>query len=147
MKLSCFLSAALFLAVLPALSSQSGPDAQALVAQLHRAHPEMSEIGIDMQTSRGCRTVASTDPGDRNQACESDDIAPMRTGKESISREGKELDISLPLHDAHGQLIGAIGIELAPKSGETRAQAVNRVRSAVAALERRIESKDQLLGQ
>jgi hypothetical protein len=139
------LLAALLTAVTAAAVAQAGPSAQALVVQLHRAHPELSEIGIDLQTAQGCRTVASTDPGDRNEACESDDIAPMRTGKTSVTREGKELDIAMPLYDAKGQLVGAIGIELTPKPGQTQAQVVSHVHAIVARLERRIHSKAQLL--
>lgn len=118
--------------------------AQGLVEQLHSAHPEFSEIGISaVIPGAGCKGIASTDKTDIGETCESDDAAPIKTGRASISAEGKNLDISLPLHDAAGKLVGAIAIEVPP--GASRAETVRRVRAAVRGIESQIPSKARLI--
>lgn len=118
--------------------------AQKLVDQLQAAHPEFSEIGISaIIAGSGCQGIASTDKSDIGEKCEADDAAPIRTGRESIGSEGKNLDISLPVHDASGKLVGAVGIETAP--GADREATLRKVRAAVHAMEKQISSHAQLI--
>lgn len=118
--------------------------AQNLVNQLHSAHPEFSEIGISaVIPGEGCYGLASTDKSDIGEKCESDDVVPLHTGRASIGTEGKNLDISLPLHDASGKIIGVIGIETAP--GTDRAATLSNVRAAVRKIEQQIPSKAKLI--
>ncbi len=138
--------AGLALAALPASGARPQHRfAQALVNRMHRAHPEIEEIGIAVQFAGGCRTIASTDPGDVGERCESEDRTPMRTGRIVVQREGKELDISLPLRDASGRRVGSIGMELIPARGESRAAAIRKVKAIAAAMARQIPSKARLL--
>ncbi len=117
--------------------------AQSLVNQLHSAHPDFSEIGISaVIPGEGCYGLASTDKTDVGEKCESDDVVPLHTGRASIGTEGKDLDISLPLHDASGNVVGVIGIETAP--GANRAAAISTVRAAVRKIEQQIPSKAKL---
>ena len=118
--------------------------AQSLVNQLHSAHPEFSGIGISaVIPGKGCYGLASTDKTDIGTKCESADVAPLRTGRASVATEGKNLDISLPLHDASGKMVGVIGIETAPGAG--RAATLAKVRAAVHQVERQIPSKAKLI--
>jgi hypothetical protein len=118
--------------------------AQNLVNQLHSAHPEFSEIGISaVIPGEGCYGLASTDKTDIGEKCESDDVVPLHTGRASIGTEGKNLDISLPLHDASGKIVGVIGIETAP--GANRAATLSNVRAAVRKIEQQIPSKAKLI--
>ncbi len=118
--------------------------AQDLVNELHSAHPEFSEIGISaVLPGKGCYGLASTDKSDIGERCESDDVTPLHTGRASIGTEGKNLDISLPLHDASGKIVGVIGIETAP--GANRAATLSKVHAAVHAIEQRIPSKAKLI--
>lgn len=118
--------------------------AQSLVEQAHRAHPEATEIGISARSARGCHTIASTDPSDIGETCEKDDAAPMQTGKPYVGAEGKSYDISLPLHDAKGRLVGSVGIELARKSGQTEAAQVAQAKAIAGEMEKQIPSKAAL---
>ncbi|TCK75911.1 hypothetical protein [Acidipila rosea] len=118
--------------------------AQNLVNQLHSAHPEFSEIGISaVIPGEGCYGLASTDKTDIGEKCESDDVVPLHTGRASIGTEGKNLDISLPLHDASGNVVGVVGIETAP--GGNRAATISNVRAAVRKIEQQIPSKSTLI--
>ncbi len=135
------------LMAMPAAVQRAGKGklfAQNVVEQAHRAHPEAAEIGISARSARGCRTIASTDPSDIGESCEKDDAAPMQTGKPFVGREGKSYDISLPLHDAKGRLVGSVGIELAPKPGQTESAQVAQAKAIAGEMERRILSKAAL---
>ncbi|HXR97127.1 MAG TPA: PDC sensor domain-containing protein [Terriglobales bacterium] len=121
------------------------PFAQSLVKALHTAHPELEEIGIAVRLPQGCRSIASTDPSDVGEKCESEDLKPMQSDQPVVQPEGKELDLSMPLHDASGNLIGTIGIELIPPAGETRADTERRIRAIVVEVEKKIPSKAKLI--
>jgi hypothetical protein len=137
-------AAATALAGLPGQRQATHAFAQSLVNQLHSAHPEFSEIGISaVIPGEGCYGLASTDKTDIGEKCESDDVVPLHTGRASIGTEGKNLDISLPLHDASGKMVGVIGIETAP--GANRAATLSNVRTAVRKIEQQIPSKAKLI--
>lgn len=143
-------SALAFFAVSAAFSAAQGAPpathafAQNLVNQLHSAHPAFSEIGISaVIPGKGCYGLASTDKSDIGEKCESDDVVPLHTGRAFIGTEGRNLDISLPLHDASGNIVGVIGIETAP--GADRAATLSNVRAAVRKIEQQIPSKAKLI--
>jgi hypothetical protein len=54
-------------------------------------------------------------------------------------------DITQALHDSAGRLIGAVGMDIAPQSGEGRAAVVAFAASVLHELERSIPSKARLL--
>lgn len=118
--------------------------AQKLVAEAQVRHPEVTEVGISAATARGCRTIASTDPGDVNEKCEEDDARPMRTGKPFVEKERDGYDVSLPLHDAAGKMIGAVAIEFKLSPGQTRAQVLAQARKIAGEMEKQIPSKASL---
>ena len=118
--------------------------AQKLVDHTHATHPEASEIGIATVGSQGCKTIASTDKSDLGEKCEREDSEPMRTGKPSVEKEGKNLDITLPLHDVTGRLVGSVGIELTPKPGQAQDAVVQEAQSIAKEMEAAIPSKASL---
>jgi hypothetical protein len=130
------------------MANQSGPKAktfaQRLVDQTKAAHPEADEIGISVRSARGCRTIASTDPTDIGEACEKDDLAPMQTGKPYVEKERDGYDVSVPLRDAHGRLIGSLGVGFKRQSGQTQAQVTSAAEKISKEIASRISSKAEL---
>jgi hypothetical protein len=118
--------------------------AQKLVEDMLSKHPEADEIGIAALSSHGCRTIASTDSGDIGESCEKDDSEPMRTGKPYVEKEKDGFDISVPLRDAGGKLIGTVGIGFKPHTGQTEAVLVDQARKIAAGMETQISSKAKL---
>ena len=118
--------------------------AQKLVEDTHAQHPEATEIGIVTVSARGCRTIASTDKGDIGEKCEADDSAPMKTGKPYVEKEKDGYDISLPLHDATGKAIGAVGIEFKLEAGQTAANMTEKAQKIASEMEKQIPSKAAL---
>lgn len=121
--------------------------AQSLVKRTQASHPEVSELGIAVRSARGCINIASTDPSDVGEKCEREDIVPMRTGKPVVEKEGAALDVSLPLHDASGHLVGSVGVEIKPKAGQSRAEVIAAATSIAREMEKQIPSKARLTGR
>lgn len=118
--------------------------AQTLVEEARAKHSEVTEIGISARSTRGCRTIASTDPGDVGGKCEEGDSRPMRTGKPFAEKERDGFDISLPLHDASGKMIGAVAMEFKLTPGQTSRQVLGQAREIAGEIEKQIPSKASL---
>lgn len=148
--LSLMLSMAIAIFAAPACLAVAQPVpkertfAQNLVNQTKAMHPEADEIGISIRSARGCRTIASTDPSDIGEACEKDDMAPMRTGKPYVEKERDGYDVSVPLRDAHGRLIGSLGVGFKPQAGQTQAQVTSAAEKISKEMSSKISSKAEL---
>jgi hypothetical protein len=118
--------------------------AQKLVEAIAAKHPELSEVGISATTTRGCVGIASTDKSDIGEKCEADDIKPMQTGKPFVEKEKTAFDVSMPLHDASGKVIGVIGYGFKPAAGQTEASVTDLARKLNAEVEPQIPSKAKL---
>jgi hypothetical protein len=115
------------------------------VAQ-HRG--QLVAIELAVVTPRGCATIAATERKDVGERCDADEEGPMRTGEPSVeepSRADPVYDVTPPLHDASGRLIGAVGMDIAPHPGQHRDAVVAFARTVLRELEARIPSKEQLL--
>jgi ligand-binding sensor protein len=120
--------------------------AQILVEKTLQEHPEVDEVGIAVRTSRGCRTIASTDKSDVGEACEKDDIEPMRTGKPFVERERDGFgDVSVPLRDVQGRVVGSLGVSFKQAPGQTRAKVVEEAEKISKEMAAQIASKAALL--
>lgn len=119
--------------------------AQKLVEDAHARHPDTTEIGISMRSARGCTTVASTDQTDIGEKCEKDDLAPMTTGKPYVEKERDGFDVSVPLRDAAGRLVGALGVEFRPEPHQSRAEVTGRAQKIASEMAAQISSKMRLL--
>jgi sensor histidine kinase regulating citrate/malate metabolism len=141
---------ALLISVFPVLSSAQTKThagktfAQKLVEATLAKHPESDEIAISTNTSRGCVGIASTDKTDIGEKCEKEDTQPMRTGKPSIEKEKDGFDVSLPLHDSTGKIIGTVGVGFKPAQGQTEASVTEMARKIAAEMEAQIPSKAKL---
>ena len=121
--------------------------ATVLVQTFLRAHPELSALEIAIDTAGGCRTVAATDPEDVGEACDDDELGPMRTGQPTVEAPtpaDSVYDITQALHDVTGRLIGAVGMDLPPR-GQSRAVVVAKAATLLRELEAQIPSKARLL--
>ena len=118
--------------------------AQKLVEDMLSKHPEADEVGISALSSHGCRTIASTDAGDIGEACEKDDSEPMRTGKPYVEKEKDGFDISVPLHDSAGKIMGVVGVGFKPRDGQSEAVLVDQARKIASEMEAQVSSRAKL---
>jgi hypothetical protein len=119
--------------------------AQKLVETTLAKHPESDEISISANTSRGCIGIASTDKSDIGAKCEKEDSEPMRTGKAVVEKEKDGFDVSLPLHDATGNVIGALGVGFKSAPGQTEASVKELAMKIAAEMEAQIPTKATLI--
>jgi hypothetical protein len=144
------LLAALLIGILPVPTSAQTKThteksfAQKLVEATLAKHPESDEISISANTSRGCIGIASTDKSDIGGKCEKEDSEPMRTGKPIVENEKDGFDVSLPLHDSAGTMIGAVGIGFKSAPGQSAASVTGQAQKIAAEMEAQIPSKAKL---
>jgi hypothetical protein len=144
------LLAVIIACVVPALASAQKAThtdksfAQKLVEATQAKHPEADEIGISTYTRRGCFGIASTDKSDIGEKCEKDDITPMQTGKPYVEKEKDGFDVSIPLHDAAGKIIGTLGVGFKPAASQTEASVTEQAQKIAAEMEPQIASKAKL---
>ena len=67
--------------------------------------------------------------------------AHRKTGR---GKEKDGFDVSLPLHDSSGKIIGAVGIGFKSAPGQTEASVTEQARKIAAEMEVRIPSKAKL---
>jgi hypothetical protein len=118
--------------------------AQKLVEATQMKHAETDEIGISATTRRGCIGIASTDKGDIGEKCEKDDVEAMQTGKPFVEKEKDGFDVSLPLHDSTGKLIGVVGIGFKAAAGQTKVSVTEQAHKIASEMEAQIPSKAKL---
>ena len=121
--------------------------AQTLVEKTLSAHPETDEIGISVQSTRGCSVVASTDKSDVGETCEADDRAPIRTGKPHVGKEAGEFDVSVPLHDKTNTAVGALTVRFKKAAGQTNASVTDAAIAIAKEMAEQIASKASLLAR
>ena len=120
--------------------------AQKLIDDLAAKHPEFVRIGLHVTPPDKEKNiiVASNIPAKIGQTSDSEDLTAMKSGTPVVLKEGEYLDVTLPLHDSTGKLIGAVGLTLKPGPGEREADAIRRARATARELERQIPSKARL---
>jgi hypothetical protein len=129
------------------VATPAAPYAQWLVNQTVAAHPEVKSVELAIVLNGVCRTIAATAAEDVGERCDDDETGPMHTGDPDIeppSAADPVYDITQPLHDDRGRLIGAVGMDIAP--GNLDAAGALRVARIVAGeIESHIKSTWQLL--
>ena len=129
--------------------------AQKLVETAVAKHHELSGVELSATPLGGhkCLTIASTEtedllPGGRRavigEKCDEDEFAAMRTGKSFIEKEQHGFDITVPLHDATGKLIGAVSMDFKPEPGQQEPGVIERATQITHELEKQIPSKAAL---
>jgi hypothetical protein len=121
--------------------------AQKLVEEALAKHPGVDEVGISVRSPHGCRTIASTDKGDLGEACETDDLEPIRTGKPYVEKERDGYDVSVPLRDTVGRIVGSLGVGFKVSAGETKGTAIEQAAKISKEMAGEIPSKLQLFAR
>lgn len=65
----------------------------------------------------------------------------MKTGEPFVEHEPDGFDVTAPLHDATGKLIGALGIDFKPQFGQTKADVLKLTAGLLKEVEQQIPSK------
>ena len=119
--------------------------AQRLVDDLAKAHPELVRIGVHVTPPDKPDNIiiASNLAVKIGQKSDPEDLEVMKTGRPVVLKEGDNYDVTLPLHDAAGRLIGALGLTLKP-NGAGQSQIVRSAQAITRAFEKGIPSKTAL---
>ena len=128
-------------------SSRAGETfAQKLVDELVARHPELIRVGLHVTPPKTSENliIASNVSEKIGQRSDPEDLQAMQSGKPVILKEGENFDVTLPLHDAAGEIIGAVGLTFKPQPGEQESDAIRRAKDAAQELEKQILSKAKL---
>src|SRR5262249_45556097 len=120
--------------------------AQNLVDQTVKKHSEISslEIAAAPEGQEQCETIAATEAKDLGEKCDDDEAAALKTLEPVVEQEPDGFDVTAPLHDASGKLIGALGIDFKPRPGQTKADIVKLTARLLKEMEQQIPSKASL---
>ncbi len=93
-------------------------------------------------------TIASTEAKALREKCDNDEFTAMKANKPFVEREkeeGKEVyDITMPLHDATGKLIGTVGLDFKPEPNQKESEVMELARQIVREMETQIPTKTKL---
>jgi hypothetical protein len=120
--------------------------AQKLVDDLVAKRPGIVRVGMHLTPPNGPDNiiVASNVAAKVGQKSDPEDLQAMRTGRPVVLREDGNFDITLPLHDSSGKLIGAIGLTIRPGPGEQESSVTRRASGIARELGMQIPSKAKL---
>jgi hypothetical protein len=120
--------------------------AQTLVDDAFAKHHELTglEVSATPPAKRACVTIAATEVKGLGEKCDEDEFTAMRTGKPFVEKERDGWDITTPLHDASGRMIGALGIDFKREPGQQESGVVARARQITNEIEKQIPSKAKL---
>ena len=120
--------------------------AQKLVDDLVAKRPDIVRVGMHLTPPNGPDNiiVASNVAAKVGQKSDPEDLQAMRTGRPVVLREDGNVDITVPLHDSSGKLIGAIGLTIRPGPGEQESSVTRRASGIARELEMQIPSKAKL---
>jgi hypothetical protein len=103
--------------------------AQALVEKTFAAHPELKVLAIHA-TPPGSKTnvILGSSIGRLGKKADEDDLRVILKGaiNKEIAENGRRFEAELPLNDAKGKRIGALGVVLAYKPGDDKEALVAR---------------------
>ena len=145
-KLRNLLWEALICAVLmcsPLNAQSKKTRAQNLVDLATQRHSEITglELSATPAGQESCVTIAATEAKDVGEKCDQDEATALKTGKPFVEHEPDGFDVTTPLHDAKGKLVGTLGIDFKPQAGQTKAEILKRVAGLLKEVEQQIPSK------
>ena len=120
--------------------------AQRLVERLAAKHPDLVRIGMHVTppTKPDNIIIACNQLERVGRKSDPEDLEAIKTGQPVVLKEGENFDVTLPLHDASGKTIGAIGLTFKPRPREQDADIALRARAIVREIEKQISSAGQL---
>jgi hypothetical protein len=119
---------------------------QVLVDELAARHPDLVRIGMHVTSPKGSanRIIASNIAEKIGQVSDPEDLKAMESGEPVVLKEKENMDVTLPLHDASGKVIGAIGLTFKLRAGEDQEDAIRRARAMAGEIEKQISSAARL---
>jgi hypothetical protein len=126
----------------PLTAQSRKTQAQYLIDQTVEKHPEVT--GLELSATPAGQEVALRSPRQtpKDLGEKSDDEATaLKTQKPFVEQEPDGFDVTTPLHDASGKLIGTLGIDFKPHAGQTRTGILKRTIRILKEVERQIPSK------
>lgn len=134
------------LSVSASLPSAKTTYAQQLVDELAARHPDVVRIGMHVTPPNKADNIiiACNVPERIGQKSDPEDLKAMNSGQPVVMKEGENFDVTLPLHNASGKAIGAIGLTFKPLPGENEKDAARRAQAIAHEIERQIASTSQL---
>jgi len=123
--------------------------AQELVDGLVARHPELVRVGLHLTPpNSGQNVVVASNLREKvGQKSDPEDLQAMHSGQPVVSKEGENVDVTLPLHDATGKTIGAVGLTFKPRPGEQKADAIRHARDMAREVEKQIPSVEKLFAR
>ncbi len=120
--------------------------AQKLVEELAAHHRDLVRVGLHLTPpNRTDNIIVASNLGEKiGKKSDPEDLKAIQTGKPVVLKEDGNFDVTLPLHDASGKVIGAIGLTFKPRGSERESGAVERARRMARELESRISSAGKL---
>ena len=124
--------------------AQSGKtQAQQLVDSMMKKNADVAglEVSATPAGKTTCETIAATEAKDLGEKCDEDEFAALKAGKPFIEKEADGYDVTAPLRDANGKVVGTLGIDFKLQPGQTDASILQRTGELLKELERQIPSK------
>jgi iron complex outermembrane receptor protein len=120
--------------------------AQWLVDELAAKHPDLVRVALHVTPpNKPDNIIIASNVSERiGRASDPEDLKAMKTGLPVVLKEGENFDVTLPLHDAAGKTIGAIGLTFKPRPGEQDADAARRARAMAREVGKQIASTARL---
>src|SRR5437868_9619517 len=125
--------AVLFAAVSLSQGIAAPPDkitAQQVTEEVAAAHPEITglEIAATKSQAEGCKTIAATEAKEVGQKCDKDELTAIKTNAPFVEKEKDGFDVTLPLHDYSGTVMGTAGMDFKPTPGEKKSDVVSEAK-------------------
>jgi hypothetical protein len=120
--------------------------AQKLVDDLVAAHPDLVRVGLHLTPPNHTENmIVACNVVERiGRKSDPEDLKAMQSGKPVVLKEGGNFDITLPLHNASGKVIGTIGLTFKPQGNVQDSAAVGHARTLAAEVEKQIKSEAKL---
>jgi hypothetical protein len=131
------------------LDAPSAPLAQKLLDESMGAHPELQKMGLHVVSPAGNASaiIASNYPNKIGKKSSEGDLSVVHSGKPTVKKVSEPTpfyDLALPLHDATGNAIGMIVMELRGPAAKNESDALQQAESITAAIQKQIPSKGAL---
>jgi hypothetical protein len=127
--------------------------AQRVTEELVAMHAEIvsMEVSATPPGQATCVTIAATEAKEVGGKCDDDEFTAMKTNKPFVEKEkegGKEVfDVTMPMHDASGKVMGTIGLDFKPAPDQEQSQVVEQATQIVREFEKRIPSRAKLFAR
>lgn len=120
------------------------PFAQALVNDALAQHPEILLIAIHAQPPGHKNLIIASNFGRIGKIGDVDDMRCIHTGKPNLEVNGPHYEVELPLLDASGQTLGALGVVFNYKPSDDRQTLLKIATATRDEMQRRIRSNATL---